>query len=64
MIELAPLLLLVRLKEAKLSLLVDELYVSENLPLATVKFLPEATVVVPFKDTAPVPVANVPVEED
>ena len=34
------------------------------LPAVKVRFLPEATVVSPFKDTVPVPVEKVPVEAD
>ena len=70
--------LLVKDNEARASLLVDEVKVSESFPLdkvkfpevmvslpeVTVKFLPEATVVSPPNVTLPVEVEKVPVEPE
>src|SRR5512146_2729904 len=71
-------LLLVKDKETRLSLLVEVVKVSANLPLlkvklpwvmtslpeVKVKFLPLAIVVSPLRETAPEPVWNVPPEAD
>ena len=69
--EPAPVLASVKLMTWVLSLLVDDEYVCEkvpddkvSLPEVSVKFLPEATVVLPFKVTLPEPVWNEPVEDD
>ena len=69
--------LLVKFKETNLSVLVEVVRVSEifpeervrfpavivSFPLVSVRFFPEAMVVSPFKEMAPVPVPNVPAPE-